>query len=49
VIGLGRTRGFVVFLKPSGGVSDPHKTGEAVGGLEERKRNRRGRIIIIGI
>lgn len=38
VIGLGRTRGFVIFLEPSGGVSDPHKTGETAAGGEEKEQ-----------
>jgi hypothetical protein len=37
VIGLGRTVGLVRFLEPSGGMSDPHKTGETVTGGDEKE------------
>lgn len=45
MIGFGRSVGFVRFLEPSGGMSDPHKTGETVSGGEEKGTV----IIIVGI
>jgi hypothetical protein len=37
VIGFGRNGGLVSFVEPGGGMSDPHKRGEAVTGGEEKE------------